>query len=368
MGRAILTSEGEHWKRQRALMQPTYTPRSVAHFAGLMVEEAQRMAARWLQGATRATTPINLNHDMMRLTISIISRAMFNEDISASAVQVETALQTILTQSVQRMTAPFDLPLWVPTPANRSYQWAVNTLDAFIFDIIRRRRSQATGEDLLWLLIQARDQATGAVMDDRQLRDEVLVTFFAGHETSAQWLTWCFYLLAQNAQAEARLHHELDTVLGGRSPTPDDIPALPYLRMVLDETLRLYPPVAMFPRDVVADDVVAGYAVPARTMVFVGPYMTHRHPELWERPLDFFPEHFTPERVAARPRYAYYPFSAGPRTCIGNHFAQMEASLALAELAQRVRLRPLPGPAIVPEFVGTLRPLGARLPMTVHPR
>jgi cytochrome P450 len=148
----------------------------------------------------------------------------------------------------------------------------------------------------------------------------------------------------------------------------EDVPQLPYTRMVLDEALRLYPPVAMFPRDVVADDTIGGYYVPAKSMVFVGPYMTHRHPEFWEKPLEFYPEHFTPERVERRPRYAYYPFSAGPRTCIGNHFALLEATLVLAELAQRARLRLAPGQTVTPEFVGTLRPPGAKLWMTVERR
>ena len=205
-------------------------------------------------------------------------------------------------------------------------------------------------------------------MDDRQLRDEVMVTFFAGHDTSAQLLTWCWYLLAQNEAVEEKLHAELERVLAGRTPTLDDVPQLTYTRMVLDEALRLYPPVAMFPRDVLADDTIDGYAVPAKSMVFVGPYMTHRHPEFWERPLEFYPEHFTPEQVERRPRYAYYPFSAGPRTCIGSHFALLEATLALAELAQRVRLRLAPGQRIEPEFVGTLRPVGARLMMWVEKR
>ena len=374
LGKAILTSEGADWQRQRRLMQPTYTPRGVMHFANLMTDAIQQVEARWLAHAGRAAgEAINVNAEMVRMTTSIISLAMFGEDISDTARTVDEALQTILSQTVQRMTAIIDPPLFIPTPANRRFQWAERTLDAFVYDIIQRRRrlgsqAQSSGDDLLWLLIQARDEETGAVMDDRQLRDEVMVTFFAGHDTSAQLLTWCWYLLAQNEAVEEKLHAELERVLAGRTPTLDDVPQLTYTRMVLDEALRLYPPVAMFPRDVLADDTIDGYAVPAKSMVFVGPYMTHRHPEFWERPLEFYPEHFTPEQVERRPRYAYYPFSAGPRTCIGNHFALLEATLALAELAQRVRLRLAPGQRIEPEFVGTLRPVGARLMMRVEER
>ena len=205
-------------------------------------------------------------------------------------------------------------------------------------------------------------------MDDRQLRDEVLVTFFAGHDTTAQLLTWCWYLLSQNAEVESRLQAELEQVLAGRTPTAADVPQLVYTRMVLDEALRLYPPVAMFPRDVVKEDEIGGYPVPAGSMVFVGPYMTHRHPEFWQRPLEFYPEHFSPDLVDQRPRYAYYPFSAGPRTCIGNHFALLEATLVLAELAQRLRLRLVPGQNLEPAFVGTLRPHNASLLVTVEAR
>ena len=369
LGNAILTSEGEHWQRQRRLMQPTYTPKSVARFGSVMTDVACQFGRRWLELARRSEpAAFNVNAEMMRLTTSVISRTMFKQDIGDTLSQVDKALHTILDQSVQRMTALIDPPLYIPTPANRRYASAVAILDKFIYDIIQQRRAQTEGDDLLWLLIQARDTETGSGMDDRQLRDEVLVTFFAGHETTAQLLTWCWYLLSQNEEIERRLHDELESVLSGRTPEVDDAPRLVFTRMIIDETLRLYPPVAMFPRDVVADDTIGGYRAPARSMVFVGPYMTHRHPEFWERPLEFYPEHFTPEQVDRRPRYAYYPFSAGPRTCIGNHFALLEATLVLAELAQRVRLRPVPGQNLEPEFVGTLRPPNATLMMTVEAR
>ncbi len=365
LGRAILTSEGEHWQQQRRLMSPTYTPKNITRFANIMTTVAEETRERWL---ARRGQMVNINAEMTRLTTSVISRSMFTEDIVDAASKVDVALQTILGQSVQRMTAPIDLPLFIPTPANRAYQWAVNTLDAFIYDVIRRRRAQSDGDDLLWLLIQARDQETGAVMDDRQLRDEVLVTFFAGHETTAQLLTWAWLLLSQNPDVEAKLHDELSRVLSGRAPTVEDVPQLVYTRMILDETLRFYPPVAMFPRDVVADDEIDGYAIPKGTMVFLGPYMTHRHPEFWPRPLEFYPEHFAPGEAEKRPRYSYYPFSAGPRTCIGNHFALLEATLVLAELAQRFTPRLVPGQNLEPEFVGTLRPRNATLMMELQPR
>jgi cytochrome P450 len=193
-------------------------------------------------------------------------------------------------------------------------------------------------------------------MNEQQLRDEVLITFFAGHETTAQLLTWTWYLLARHPEVESKLHEQLERVLGGRTPTLDDVPNLAYTRMVLDETLRLYSPVAMMARDALRDDEIAGYAIPTASMVTLTPYIAHRHPEFWEKPGTFYPEHFAPERIANRPRYAYYPFGAGPRICLGKHFALLEATLVLAEVAQRVRLQLVPGQEIDIQWSGTLRP------------
>jgi cytochrome P450 len=193
-------------------------------------------------------------------------------------------------------------------------------------------------------------------MDKKQLRDEVLITFFAGHETTAQLLSWTFFLLDQHPDVEARLHSELAEVLGGRSPSVEDLPKLVFTRQVIDEVLRLYSPAAVTARDVIDDDEIDGYAIPAGSMVMIAPYLSHRHPEFWETPLAFNPHHFSPEAVQARPRYAYYPFGAGQRICLGQHFALLEALLVLAEIAQRFRLRLLPGQTIEPMFLGTLRP------------
>lgn len=193
-------------------------------------------------------------------------------------------------------------------------------------------------------------------MSDEQLHDEVLITIFAGHETTASLLTWTFYLLSQHSEVEAKLHEELERVLAGRTPTLDDIASLPYTRMVLDETLRLYSPVPVLARDSVTDDEIDGHLIPKGAMVTVVPYATHRHPEFWDHPLEFYPEHFTEERVAQRPRYAYFPFGSGQRICIGIHFAQMEAALILAEVAQRYRAR------LAEENDGSVRYIGVARP------
>ena len=206
--------------------------------------------------------------------------------------------------------------------------------------------------------MEMRDDETGQGMSEKQLRDEVLITFFAGHETTAQLLTWTWYLLSEHTAVEERFHAELEETMGGRVPEVDDIEGLRYTRMIMDETLRLYSPVAIMARDAVADDRVGSYEVPAGCIVTLNPYATHRHPEFWERPEDFYPDHFAEESVEARPRYAYYPFGLGPRTCLGKHFALLEGALVLAEVGQRYKPRLVPGQEMKSHWSGTLRPDG----------
>jgi cytochrome P450 len=207
--------------------------------------------------------------------------------------------------------------------------------------------------------MEMRDEETGEGMSEKQLRDEVLITFFAGHETTAQLLTWAWYLFSRHPEVEERFHAELEENLGGRTPGADDVGRLTYTRMIMDETLRLYSPVALMARDALADDEVGGYEVPAGSIVTLSPYMTHRHPDFWERPLEFYPDHFAHEQVKARPRYAYYPFGAGPRICLGKHFALLEGALVLAEVGQRYKPRLVRDQEIKPLWSGTLRPDGA---------
>jgi cytochrome P450 len=204
--------------------------------------------------------------------------------------------------------------------------------------------------------METRDPATGEAMSRKQLRDEILTIFFAGHETTAQALTWTWFLLAQHPEAEAKLHEEVDRVLGGRLPTAADLHALSYTEMVVNEAMRLYPPVWVYVRDALADDEIGGYHIPAGSMLVLSQYITHRHPDLWEEPEKFDPERFSPERSAGRPKYAYFPFGGGPRVCLGNNFALLEAVLAVATIAGRFRLKLLPGQGIEPRMVGTLRP------------
>ncbi len=353
IGNGILTLEGTPWRKQRKLMQPSYTPTSITRYAELMQEASRDLLQRWDR---QAGSVIDINQEMTTVTMSVISRAMFGLDIGAHAKEAAAALHQLLEYTASGAGKIIELPLFIPVPRNQKLKRAKQIMGEFIYGIIEQRRKEGLRDDLLSLLMSSKDADTGEFMTDEQLHDEVLITIFAGHETTASLLTWAFYLLSQHADVERKLHAELDQVLAGRSPQLEDITQLTYARMVLDETLRLYSPVVMMARDVVADDVVEQFPVSAKSMVVIMPYITHRHPDFWERPYAFYPEHFAPEQVEKRPRYAYYPFGAGQRICIGNHFALMEAMLILAEVAQRYRPQlAAPNEGGI-NFVGVARP------------
>jgi cytochrome P450 len=248
-------------------------------------------------------------------------------------------------------------PIVIPTPANRRGGKAIAKLDRIVTRIIdNRRRSGEERNDLLAMLLAARDAETNAAMDDRQLRDEMVTFLVAGHETTAVALSWTWYLLSQNPDAERRLHAEVDEVLGDRLPTVDDLKDLPYTRMVLEESMRLYPPVWATSREPYEDDEVGGVRLPAGTTVTLSQYVTHRDPAFWPEPERFDPERFNPERSAERPEYAYFPFGGGPRRCVGQQFAMMEGQIALAMISRRLRLRLVPGHPVEPDPILTLRP------------
>lgn len=355
LGSGVFTAEGPLWQRQRRLMSPSYTPKAVTTYAEIMTGSTRQMLERW-QSYVGRDELLKINGEMMRLTMTIISQSMFGIDIGESSVEAGPALRFILEFATSRTMSFIDPPLWVPTPLHRRFKHAMNVIDTLVYGIIEERQADPDPNYLLTMLMKSIDEETGEVMDKKQIRDEALITFFAGHETTAQLLTWTWYMLAKNPEVEARLHAELASVLGGRTPDAQDIPSLIYTRQVIDETLRLYSPVAVTARDVIADDEIDGFHIPAGSMVMISPYLTHRHPEYWSNPEKFDPDHFLPDQVAARPRYAYYPFGAGQRICLGMHFALLEGVLVLAEAAQRYRLRLVPGEEVHPVMVGTLRP------------
>jgi cytochrome P450 len=366
-GNGLLTSQGSFWLRQRRLAQPAFHRQRIAAMAEGMTRTAAEVRERWEAPASRGE-PVVMVEEMMRLTLTIVGHALFGTSVGAQAEAIGSAFNVLSEQTVTRFRTFRLLPPVLPTRYDRDFRQAKNMLRGAVMELIaeRRRRNEDTG-DLLSMFMLAKDEETGEVMNDEQLCDEVLTMLVAGHETTATALSWVWALLDGHPEVEAKLHAELDTVLGGRLPTVEDVPKLAYTRMVVEEAMRLYPPAYIWSRAVKEDDVIGGFRIPAGTTVDISPYLTHRHPDFWERPEEFLPERFSPEASAQRPRYAYFPFSGGPRQCIGNNFAMMEAQLLLATLAQRFRPRRLPGHELVPEPLITLRPKGG-LPMRLERR
>ncbi|HJR07486.1 MAG TPA: cytochrome P450 [Pyrinomonadaceae bacterium] len=358
IGNGLLISDGEFWRRQRRLAQPAFHRQRINAFGEMMTGAAVEMLARW-QTRAASKEPFNVVTEMMRLTLRIVGSTIFGTDLSAETDHIARSLDIARAHAIRRMWQPVKLPVTFPTRANRAFLRAIRESEQVIYRMIdARRRGEVATDDLLSLLMRARDEETGEAMSDEQLRAEAATILTAGHETTALALSWTWYLLSQHPEVEARLHAELDAVLEGgrRRPTVADLPNLNYTRMVVEEAMRLYPPVWVIGRTAIADDEIGGYRVEANSEVVMCQYVTHRHPEFWDDPEKFDPERFLPERVAARPRYAYFPFGGGPRQCIGNNFALMEAQLVLACVASRYRLRLAPGQHVEPEASITLHP------------
>jgi len=320
---------------------------------------------RWAVHAQRQQV-LDIGDEMMRLTLCIVGEALVSRDLTNEADelgQTVTVAMQYVNYRIRHLLAP---PLFVPTPRNLQFKRAKRKAHEFIKQVIRERRDEGTERnDFLGMLMAARDEQSGAVMSDQQVRDEALTFLAAGHETTALALTWTWYLLSQHPDVERRLRAEVDQVLNRRLPTFDDISRLQLTRRVIEESMRLFPPVWMLSRTALQDDVVGGFHIPAGSLILVSQYVTHRHPDFWPDPENFDPDRFLPERVAKRPRYAYFPFSGGPRICIGNHFAMMEAILAVAMTIQRFRIQILPDHPVVADPIFTLRPkYGVRA--TVH--
>lgn len=367
LGNGLFTSDGDFWRRQRRLAQPAFHRRRVATFGELMTGSTLAMLERWQPDMAQGQ-PMDVAKEFMRLTMEVVTRALFSTSVERDVDVIGDAITTLLDEVTFRFTFPFYPSLRVPTPRNRRFLAARATLDRIVYGIIAVRRREQTGhDDLLSMLMEARDGQTGEGMSDRQLRDEVITLFVAGHETTANALTWASYLLSKHVASARRLRAEVEETLNGRVPTVEDLPNLPYTRMVIDETMRLYPPAWITNRRAIEEDVVSGYHIPAGATISISPYVTHRDPTLWENPEGFDPDRFTPERSIGRPHYAYFPFGGGPRLCIGRGFALMEATLVLALLAQRCELHLLPGHRVETEAMATLRPRYGMW-MTAHPR
>ncbi|TMK23432.1 MAG: cytochrome P450 [Actinobacteria bacterium] len=364
VGDGLLTSEGDHWKRQRRLAQPSFHKERIAHFARAMVEEAEAMLARWERAPASG---MDIAEEMRRVTLAVVGRTLFSSDVERYADAVSRGLEGALDYVDRRLNSPIQPPMWLRTPRQRRFGRAMAQLDGVAADVIASRRGREHEfEDLLSMLMLAEDEESGGRMSERQVRDEVMTFLLAGHETSANALAWSLYLLATHTLERDRLEREVDEALVGRAPSMDDLPRLPFARMVIEEALRLYPPVWMIERHALAPDVLGGYSIPAGSAVVTSPYVVHRSPTVWDAPLEFRPSRFTPEAVTSRPPFAYFPFGGGPRQCIGNTFALVETQLILTRIVSRFRVDIAPGarPALEPKI--TLRPGGLR--MTVRAR
>jgi cytochrome P450 len=353
LGNGLLSSEGEFHRRQRRLMAPAFHKRSIERCCAVMAEKAEALSRTWQPGHT-----VDMHHEMTRITLGIIGETMFGSDVGEKATQVSRVLKDVFSL-VTRVNDPIRgvfLSI-LPLPSNIRFLRARHTLDRIVYGLIRERRAQAGDrDDLLSLLLNARDaEGDGSGMTDRQVRDEVLIIFLAGHETTANALTWTWYLLSQHPEIEAKLHEEVDRVLDGRLPGMDDMIRLPYTRMVVQESMRLYPPAYVMDRELMEPLTVGGVTIPKGKTCFVSPWVLHHDPRFFPEP-----EVFRPERWAAGekepPRYAYFPFGAGPRQCIGEQFAWAEAILVLATLAQHWQPRLVPGHPVETHPLITLRP------------
>jgi cytochrome P450 len=352
IGNGLLISEGDFWKRQRKLTQPAFHSKRIEAYAIVMVEHTQKMLDGWRDGETRF-----IDREMMKLTLGIVCKTLFDADVSSDAEHVGELMTEVLDASNKRLFAAVRLPDWVKTPKRSRLRQHIVELDAIIQRFVSERR--ASGEDrgdLLSMLLMAVDEGDDSQMTDKQLRDEAMTLFIAGHETTAMALSWTWYLLAQNPEWMTKLQAEVDIALQGRSPTLRDLANLPLGEMVLKEAMRLYPPAISVGREPIADMEVGGYAVKQGDMVQVSIYGLHYQEKYFPKPDVFDPTRFTAENEKQIPRYAYLPFGAGPRVCIGNQFAMMEARLILATMLQHFDLNLMQGQTVIPEVLLTLRP------------
>ncbi len=353
LGNGLVMSQGDFWLRQRRLMQPAFHRERIDSYGETMVAHTQRALSTWQQGLT-----YDVHKEMSRLTMGIVGKTLFDADFSDVSVELSATLTRTFECLAERLNSLWLLlPDTVPIPTNVRLRSAVRKLDAAIYPMIRERRANSEDRgDLLSTLVQVLDEDDGRGMTDRQVRDEIMTLFVAGHETTANALTWAWYLLAEHPDVEARLVAEVDQVLGGKPPTPSDLSRLRYAEMVISETLRLYPPVPALGREAKADCEIGGYPVRKGTSLILCMWTLHRDSRFFEDPEEFKPERWGDGSSDGRPRFAYFPFSGGPRQCIGAGFAIMEAVLILTSVIQALRFRLVPGQDVSPWIAPTVRP------------
>ncbi|MEU2873698.1 cytochrome P450 [Streptomyces olivoreticuli] len=363
LGNGLITSDWADHRRQRRMVQPAFHPARIAAYAGVMHEECTAHAATWEAGK-----PVDISDAMQGLTARVTARALFSTEMAPHSVaEIQRSLPVMVEGAYRRAVDPTGLLAKLPLAANREFDAALGRLHALIDGIVGDYRR--TGEDrgdLLSALLAARDDEDGGQMSDQEVHDQVITLLLAGVETTASALTWAWHLLAAHPEAERRLHAEVDEVLAGRTPTYADVPKLAYTQRVFTETLRLYPPAWMYTRMTTEDTELGGHRLRAGTDILISPYVIHRMPGLFADPEGFDPDRWLPERAKEVTRGSYLPFGAGSRKCIGDVFGMTEATLALAALASRWRLRPVPGVAVRPRAQMSLT--AGPLPMVPEPR
>ena len=366
LGTSILTVDGDLWLSKRRLMQPIFHKTRIQAMGGQMAAAGEQMLARWAALPPREW--LNLSEEMKLVTLDIINRTMFSVDVLPEVDRVGKIVDIGLRYIQNRVNALVRLPDTWPTPANVNFQREKAVLDEFLYRVIRERRASSEHSgDLLDMLLEARDEDTGQGMNDEQVRNEVASIYGAGHETTAVTLSWVWLALNQNPEVLARLQQEVDTVLQGRLPVLSDLPNLPYTSAVIEETLRVYPPVPLTVRLAEQDAQVGGFHIPKGSLMAISIFNIHRHPDYWQDPLAFRPERFLLENKAGLNRAAFIPFLTGPHLCIGNNFAMLEGQLLLAMIVQRYVLRLDPALPVGRDIALTMRPRGG-LPVRLEPR
>ncbi|WP_428962026.1 cytochrome P450 [Micromonospora fluostatini] len=366
LGDGLLTSEGELWTKQRKVIQPVFQARRIARQADAIAEEAVGMATR-LRRAVGAG-PVDIRHEMTELTLGVLGRTLLDADLGEFG-GLGTAFEAVQDQAIFEMMSLGAVPTWVPLPRQLRFRRARAELQQIVDRLVTQRRAEPGGaegrDDVVSRLIESTGRESDPRVARQRMRDELVTLLLAGHETTASTLTWTFHLLDRHHEVWERLHAEAVEVLGDRTPVYEDLHRLRYTAMVIDEVMRLYPPVWLLPRIAQGEDQVGGWHVPAGADVVLCPYTLHRHPEFWPDPDRFDPTRFHPDKPVDRPRYAYIPFGAGPRFCVGNNLGLMEAVFVLACVSRELRLSLRPGYRVVPEPMLTLRVRGG-LPMHVY--
>lgn len=348
---SLFITDGSFWQRIRRLSQPAFHHQRIDAIGSLVTDLTARMLDRW-DAAMQSGQPVNVEEEMMELTVDIVGRALFSIDFTDDARTITQAITTV----------NISMKPGFPKLHAERLQEALKVLDKAMYEIVAARRQQNEDKgDLLSMLMLSKDAETGEGLTDSQIRDQIITMIIPAEETVSTALAWTWYLLGQHPDVEARLRTELSEVLGGRVPTMQDLPRLQYTRMVFEEALRFYPPIWIMSRKAVNGDEIGGYHIPANAFIAMSPYAMHRHPDYWQNPDVFDPEHFAPEQVAKRPRFAFYPFGGGPRGCIGESFAMTEAVLIMAMTMQRYQLTLVPGHVVEPDPVYTLRPINGVL-------